>query len=620
MIPLDTDLPAGLLWAAPILPAVAGTGLCLLRPRSRRLAAGVSVSVAAVLLVLAVSVAVARPVVEVPFMMGAAFGLAVEPLAAVTLVMVAAVALPVLIVAATEVKASPARFHGLMLLFVAAVVVTVTATTLPTLLLGWEVMGATSYALIGFSWAEPGKLPAGLVAFVTTRAADLGLYVATGAALAGGSDLSLAALADLDGPWLVVAAVGLSVAALGKAAQLPFAFWLSAAMEGPSPVSALLHSAAMVAMGGYLLLRVEGLLAAAAPVAVAVAWVGAVTAVGLGVVALAQRDLKQLLAASTSAQLGFVVLAAGVGGVSAGAAQLAAHAATKALLFLVAGVWLTALGTKQLDALRGVARRWRLVGVTATIGLLGLAGVAPMALWASKEAVLSAARSSGPVLYGVGLVAAALSAAYAGKVLAVIWAAAPGDPETLFDTEQRGTRRVPASTGPPLVVLAIGAALLGVLLLPPVAAGWRAFVGGVIVHSSVPELLGSAILAWVVVVLVWRRPAPEPVWARDWLGLPWLARHVIAAPVDRLAGVLARFDDQVVDGVVETVAGGTLAVARRARRIDEVEVDGAVAAVARGVRGLARWARRPQTGQVYQYYLQGVAVLAALMIVLVVVG
>jgi NADH:ubiquinone oxidoreductase subunit 5 (subunit L)/multisubunit Na+/H+ antiporter MnhA subunit len=127
--------------------------------------------------------------------------------------------------------------------------------------------------------------------------------------------------------------------------------------------------------------------------------VGALTALALGAVAVAQRDLKQLLAASTSAQLGFVVLAAGVGSVSGGMTFLMAHAATKALLFLAAGAWLTALGTKQLSALRGVARRWPIVGITFTIGTLSLAGLAPLSLWAAKDELLVGALEVSPALY-----------------------------------------------------------------------------------------------------------------------------------------------------------------------------------------------------------------------------
>ncbi|NED59226.1 NADH-quinone oxidoreductase subunit L, partial [Micromonospora aurantiaca] len=139
------------------------------------------------------------------------------------------------------------------------------------------------------------------VAFLTTRAADMGLYAAAGFALAGAHSLRLDALAHADAPWRDLIAAGLVVSALGKSAQLPFSFWLARAMSGPSPVSALLHSATMVAAGAYLLMRVHPLLAATGWADALVAWTGAVTALVMGAVALAQHDLKQLLAASTCA-------------------------------------------------------------------------------------------------------------------------------------------------------------------------------------------------------------------------------------------------------------------------------------------------------------------------------
>jgi NADH:ubiquinone oxidoreductase subunit 5 (subunit L)/multisubunit Na+/H+ antiporter MnhA subunit len=173
----------------------------------------------------------------------------------------------------------------------------------------------------------------------------------------------------------------------------------------------------MVAAGAYLLLRLHPLLAATSWGGHLVAWTGAATALALGAVAIAQTDLKQLLAASTCAQVGFMVLAAGSGGVAAGTAQLVAHAATKAGLFLVAGAWLTALGTKQLPALRGVARMYPLAGAVFTIGALTLAGLPPLSLWAVKDEVLAAAYNDNGALYAVGLAAAALSAVYSVKAL-----------------------------------------------------------------------------------------------------------------------------------------------------------------------------------------------------------
>jgi NADH-quinone oxidoreductase subunit L len=321
-------------------PLLAGLALLVAGRRADRWAAPAGVVVAALVLAAAVPVAVVRPALDVPLLAGIPAGLGVDGLSAVLLVCVAAVTLAVLVYAAGEFGPGEARarFFGLMLLFAGSMLVTVAATTLVALLAGWEVMGATSYALIGYWWTDPQRVRAATVAFVTTRAADLGLYLAAGAALAGGAGgLRLDAVAHTSSPWVHVVAAGVVAAAIGKSAQLPVSFWLSRAMAGPSPVSALLHSATMVAAGGYLLLRLRPLLAATGWAGPVVAWVGALTALLLGAVAVAQRDLKQLLAASTCAQVGYIVLAAGVGQVSGGVAQLVAHAATKSLLFLTAG-------------------------------------------------------------------------------------------------------------------------------------------------------------------------------------------------------------------------------------------------------------------------------------------
>ena len=237
-----------------VLPAAVGAVLAL--TRAERVAAPIAVSTAAVTALLAAVVAVARPAVAFPFIAGVDVALEVDALAALTLPMVAVVTLLVLVFAAGNIRAARPRFHGLMLLFAAAALITASAASLPALLFAWELMGATSYALIGFWWRDTDRVSAGLTAFLTTRTADLGLYLAAGAALAGGAGMGLSELPAAESPWRHVVAAGILVAALGKAAQLPFSFWLSGAMKGPSPVSALLHSAAMVAMGGYLLLRV----------------------------------------------------------------------------------------------------------------------------------------------------------------------------------------------------------------------------------------------------------------------------------------------------------------------------------------------------------------------------
>ncbi|MGQ0483522.1 MAG: NADH-quinone oxidoreductase subunit 5 family protein [Pseudonocardia sp.] len=597
-----------LAWSVVLLPLVAGALLAVAGCRADPAASVLGIVVATGVLGLAVAATVVRPVVDAPFLAGIRVGLAVDGLSALMVVIIGAVTVAVLVFAAGEGELRTSRFVGLVLMFAAAMLITVTATTLLMLLMAWELMGAMSWALIGYQWREPDRVAAGHIAFLTTRAGDVGLYLAAGAALAGGvGSLSLVELAAAEGPWLHVLVAGVVVAAVGKSAQLPFSFWLSRAMQGPSPVSALLHSATMVAAGAYLLLRLAPTLTASGWGDIAVAWVGAATAVLLGLVAVAQADLKQLLAASTCAQIGFMVLAAGVGAVGAGALQLVAHAATKSLLFLAAGAWLVAVGTKQLGDLRGAARRFPLVGVTFTIGAASLAGLPPLSLWVSKDAVLAGALERSPTLYAAGQVAAVVSAVYATKAVWFVWQRPREHPAP-------GSRPVAESMRPPLVALAGAAAGAGLLTVPltvePAPAGW--------------ELTVSAVLAVVAVAVAWRLterlPVPRPL--ADWLGLERAARLVVVRPTFGLARVLARFDDEVLDRGVATLAGGTLAAAALLHRRAEPFVDGAVGGVATGARALGRSARRPQTGQIHQYYAQacvGVAALALLTVLVVVV-
>ncbi|MDG4801420.1 proton-conducting transporter membrane subunit [Micromonospora sp. WMMD980] len=631
------------LWALVVLPAAAGGTLLLGGRRADRVAPALALAVAALVTALAATVALTRPSVDAPFLAGARWGLSVDGLAALVVPAVAAVALLVLAYAAAEIRSDRSRFHGLMLVFLAAVLLTATATTLPVLLLGWEIMGAMSYALIAFHWRRDDAVAAGGTAFLTTRVGDLGLYLAAGAGLAGGT-LNLTGLAALPTGWRDLAAAGVLAAGFGKAAQLPFSFWLSRAMLGPSPVSALLHSAAMVAMGGYLLVRVHPLLVATGWAVDVAAWGGALTALALGAVALAQTDLKQLLAASTSAQLGYVVLGAAVAPAGA-VAHLIGHAATKALLFLAAGAWLTALGTRRLSALRGAGRRRPLVGAVFAVGALALAGVPPLALWATKDEVLAGARERSPVLYLVGLAGALLAALYAGRALAVVLRPVPPGAEAGYDTERAGTREVTAGQRVPLVPLAVGAAVLGALALPPLSGA----VAGAVGAGAAPPVRGadlalSGLLAVAGVTLAVAAPTrlPAPAWARAWLGLDSAARLLVVRPTLALARGLARFDDRVLDRAVHAVPNAALGAARglarfddavlgrgvttvpvltrRAAealaRVDDHGVHAVVRRLARAARRLGVLARRPQTGLVHQYYVQVVLVLGAAVLIL----
>jgi NADH:ubiquinone oxidoreductase subunit 5 (subunit L)/multisubunit Na+/H+ antiporter MnhA subunit len=606
--------------AAVSLPAILGALLLLGGRKADGIAPLISVATAAATLAVSIGGSVVRAApVTAPFMTGGPFQVRVDGLSAVLLPMVTAVALLVLVFAAAERTVPAARFHGLMLLFLAAVVITVTATTLPALLFAWEIMGATSYALIGFSWREPTKVDGGFVAFAVTRTADLGLYLAAGAAVASGVGWRLDALSSATGPWLSVLAGGVLVSGLGKAAQLPFSFWLSRAMEGPSPVSALLHSAAMVAMGGYLLLRLQPLLSASGWAATTAAWIGAGTAVLLGVVALAQQDLKQVLAASTASQLGFVVLAAGTGSVTGGVFQLVAHAATKALLFLAAGVWLSALGTKQLSALRGAARRWPVVGAAFAVGALSLAGLPPFSLWLSKDTVLAATLTTQPALYVVGLVGAALAAAYASRILVILLAKPRGGEEQHFDDEAAGSRRAPPLATVPLIVLAISAAALAFAALPPVQHPLQRLLGATdAVQPTALELAASAAIAGIVLILMVWRGGPAIRLGQNWFGLEAAARAVVARPVLRLGVLCARFDG-ALDAAVEGVATGTIRVAAALRVVDERGIDAGVERIAAATAEAGSRVRRLQSGRIDSYFTAAAAVGVAAVLLLIVV-
>ncbi|MFI6122022.1 NADH-quinone oxidoreductase subunit L [Streptomyces sp. NPDC051064] len=619
---------SGALWALIALPLAAGAVLLLVGHRGDRAAAPAAVTVMLAAVGLAVAAAFGHPRVRAPLLSGLPAELSVDGLSGLLVVTVTAVT--VLVMGFTAVEFGPSessgRFFGLILLFAGSMLVTVTAATLPVLLMGWEVMGAASWALIGYWWRDAERVRAANTAFVTTRTADLGLYLAAGAALAANptGTLALRDLSDAGEPWRSFITAGLITAALGKSAQLPFSFWLSRAMAGPSPVSALLHSATMVVAGAYLLLRIQPLLEASGWGSAVVAWAGVLTAIALSLVALAQTDLKQLLAASSCAQIGFMVLAAGVGGTTGGTLQLIAHAAAKSLLFLIAGAWLTALGTKALTGLHGAARRYRAVGVLFTVGTLTLAGLPPLSLWASKDVLLAAAFEDAPALYTAGLAAAVLSALYSTKALWYVWQPGPAT-DSGTDSEEGGALRVPGPTRSPLTVLALACVAMSMLAFDPA----RAAVSRVLGAAGQPaptqwEWALSAALALSAAGAAWtwgnrRAPLPAAVTGsfRGWLHLERATELIVVQPALAIAHATARFDHRVLDVAVRSTGRGVVGLAHWSNRRLETGLAGSVSALASACRALGRAARRPQTGQLHQYLAQAVAAFTVLAVLFV---
>ncbi|MEU3557493.1 NADH-quinone oxidoreductase subunit 5 family protein [Streptomyces fragilis] len=322
-------------------------------------------------------------------------------------------------------------YAALVSLFTAAMLLVVYTGDLMVLLVGWEVMGICSYFLVGHYWETPEARAASLKAFLVTKAGDvpflIGLFAL--AADAGSFRITeiLAAVERIDHPTLIALLLLAGVA--GKSAQFPLHTWLPDAMAGPTPVSALIHAATMVAAGIYFVARLLPLFQASQAAMVVLAVMAAVTMAGSALAALAQDDVKRVLAWSTIGQLGYMTGALAAGDRSAAAFHLLTHGAFKALLFLTAGVLIHAAGTNSLAAMSrmsGLRARVPDAYWTMTIGLLALAAIPPFSGFFSKEAVLVAAEHAatgdgGPVAAGwivltAGLLTALLTAAYATRL------------------------------------------------------------------------------------------------------------------------------------------------------------------------------------------------------------
>ncbi|MFV2002132.1 MAG: NADH-quinone oxidoreductase subunit L [Paracoccaceae bacterium] len=325
-----------------LAPLLAALLILTLRRASEVIAlAGIGVSFVAALSLLWLAISFGGNTAEVvlPGLPAMPLRLQGTQLTSVFSALVATVATFVLIYAVGYMRTDPEkpRFFATMLFFVTAMQALVLAGDWITLLAGWELIGFSSYMLIGFWYGRGGVSGAATRAFIYTRSADLGLYLGIFVLIGAAGTTEISVTLETTGPMATIAGLLLLVAAIGKSAQVPLQDWLQRAMAGPTPVSALLHSATLVAAGAILLIRVAPMLPDQALLVVGL--VGGVTAVVAGLIALGERDLKRMLAASTSSQYGLMLVAVGAGVPVAALLHLIAHAAIKSSLFLGAGVF-----------------------------------------------------------------------------------------------------------------------------------------------------------------------------------------------------------------------------------------------------------------------------------------
>jgi NADH-quinone oxidoreductase subunit L len=546
-----------------------------------------------------------------PIPMGPALplGLLVDPLTAIMLVVVTSVSLLVQIYSTGYMHGDTgyARYFAFMALFTMSMLGLVLANNLLAIYIFWELVGLCSYLLIGHWHERPEAAAAAKKAFIVTRFGDVGfllgilfLFWHTGTFQFTVLE-QMARDGRLAGPMLTVGILLIFCGAIGKSAQFPLHVWLPDAMEGPTPVSALIHAATMVAAGVYLMARTTPLLEHSAAALAVVAVAGGFTAFFAATMGLVSTDIKRVLAYSTVSQLGYMLLAIGVGATSAGMFHLFNHAFFKALLFLCAGSLIHLVGTNELFQMGGLAR-WRPVTLVAmTVAALSLAGVPPFSGFWSKDEILVAASSAQPVLFVLALATVFLTAFYMFRVILLAFT---GNPRS----EMHGHGEPPAMMIP-LVILLVPSAVSGLWGAPQLGNGFGAFLGGghVAGHAADPIIpLVSTAIGLAGILLTFAMYGGGRVTAGARLTATFRPIHTLLVNryyVDHLYNWL--------------VGSGVLGIGWLANRFDILVIDGIVNGTGRTVIGLGSALRRAQTGQVQTYawaLFAGVLTLALLVV------
>ena len=581
-------------------------------------------------------------------------GIQIDPLVAIMLVVVTVVSFLVHVYSRSymiehgHLDPGYSRFFAYLSLFTFSMLVVVLSDNLLFLFMGWELVGLCSYLLIGFWYERTARrgvhlLPpwvAAKKAFITTRVGDVGFLIGLIILWNTGGTLQMSELFDqaekhtgnlfnaslLGQPVLFWACLCLFAGAVGKSGQFPLHVWLPDAMEGPTPVSALIHAATMVAAGVFLVARTYPLFEAVPQALTVVAIIGGFTAIFAASMGLATSDIKRVLAYSTVSQLGYMMLALGAGSMAAGMFHLFTHAFFKALLFLAAGSVIHAVGTNDITEMGGLRRFMPRTYFTMAIGSLSLAGFPFFSGFWSKDEIMSAAASgAGPILLAFAVITVFLTAFYTFRMFFLTFHGAFRGPaaaavETVghhpaaidAETHEAGLHESDWWMTVPLIVLAVPALLVGFWGSPLLNNGFQRFLEG----SRYAETTPNLVLAIVGAVLAIAGIAAA--WA--WYG----ARAYVKEPLLRFGNayrILNRryYIDELYMGLIDkAVIGVALAVAL----FDRQGLDGLVNGVAGLFAGGGRALRTAQTGRVQNYGLVlfgGMAVIALVLVVLPVI-
>ena len=513
-----------------------------------------------------------------------------------------------------------ARFFSYMNFFIFSMEVLVLAANLIMLIVGWALVALSSYLLIGFWYQRPSAVLAARKAFVTQVIGDVALVIGAFLIFINLTDAQGNHLYTLNLPTMFSHAqslgqgsalitticILLAIGAFAKSAQFPLHTWLPDAMEGPTPVSALIHAATMVTAGVYLIARFHPFFDLAPIAAGMVAWVGMGTAVMSGVIALSQIDIKRVIAYSTMSQIGLMIFAVGIGAYGAGMYHFVTHAIFKALLFMAAGNVIHALHDEQdIRLMGGLAPRMKWTYFSFLSGSLALSGVLFAGMF-SKEQILGFGAiqgSAAPVLYFVGLLVNILTSVYAFRLLAIVFHGAPQTARGFAAHEAPPVMLIP------VVLLGIGAAVIGWVLQWPIHLGPQFFsdflapvfaCGGCgVAAAPVPglgvelaALAGGIIASLFGLGLVWRIYYVRAVDPAAIFGRPGL--RVLA-----LLSYHKFYFDELYDAIL---VNPVKSLARNARRVVEPNVmDGWIKGIVTVVSDFSFDTRRLQTGKLRDY-------------------
>lgn len=553
------------------------------------------------------------------------FGIAVDPLSAMMLFVVTFIGTLIVIYSVGYMHCDERypRFFAYLSLFLCSMLGLVISPTLVQIYLFWELVGVCSYFLIGFWFEKKEAAEAGRKAFITNRIGDIGFFlgIATFFYATGTMrfmDIQSGLLHPLMGPngnapfWMNLSALLLFCGAIGKSAQFPLHVWLPDAMEGPTPVSALIHAATMVAAGVYMVARLFPLFHAVPDASQIVAFIGTLTAFMAAFFALTQMDIKKVLAYSTISQLGFMIAALGVGGLNAGSFHLMTHAFFKALLFLGAGSVIHGSGVQDMRQMGGLRKSMPVTFWTFVIGTLAIAGVPPLAgFWSKDEIVLAAFDANHRIIFWTLLVTAAMTSFYMFRLLFLT-----------FFGKTRGhlhPHESPWVMTVPLIVLAAGSALIGLLGSPWMNHWFQSFLSGGHAHGdihmnlfvvtlSIATSVIGFLLALIFYVLQPELPkrfaekfpfvyscSYHKLWIDEWY------QATVIRWFKGLSTLSFRFDVSVIDRAVNETAVKTVWLSRIKNWFDQHIVDGLVNLTGWSARALSSLLRLTQTGYIHHY-------------------